>query len=174
MLLFFVSDNSKKMTKKKKKKRDNTHVLVTKYNRINDLAKLFKMTVNKISKSLKLLKHKKRIYMKHDGIWFQFQSMNEVIIPSEKVKEFASSMKKEVELIDETMMLELNTPEQPQAILVVALLGHFNHGKTTLLDALKENSNIVDEEAHSITQVNSVEVLCCIIQVLCCLFLFVY
>ena len=42
-----------------------------------------------------------------------------------------------------------------QAIPVVALLGHYNHGKTTLLEALLDTTevNIVDSEAHQITQV---------------------
>ena len=37
-------------------------------------------------------------------------------------------------------------------ILTVAILGHFNHGKTTLLDAFC-NTDLVSTELHGITQV---------------------
>jgi translation initiation factor IF-2 len=35
---------------------------------------------------------------------------------------------------------------------IIVILGHFNHGKTTLLDALG-NFTIVEKEVHGITQV---------------------
>lgn len=143
--------------------------------------------------------------MKYDGIWFEFQSTSEVIIPSSMVQELAITLKKEDSIIylDDTSLLSFNdintttttttttnstlksttTPlssqliqdhytqhqHQHQAIPVVALLGHFNHGKTTLLDALlqrngdkdrergdrdRDRDNLVDNEAHKITQVS--------------------
>jgi hypothetical protein len=132
-------------------------IIVPKYSRINDLAKLFKTSTSKITKELKLLKNKKRLYLKYEGIWFEFNSISEVIIPSSIVQDVAMSLNKEtICLNDEDLLVHdkthaLSTHEQ-QAIPVVALLGHFNHGKTTLLDAL-HGTSIVQEEAHQITQV---------------------
>lgn len=158
-------------------------IFVPKYSRINDLAKLFKTSPSKISKELKLLKNKKRFYLKCDGLWFEFHSASEVIVPSSVVQSLAQSLKKDIVCMEDSDLLSfddiitansttsamtsatdsLSAPQQ-QAIPVVALLGHFNHGKTTLLDALlrkndksgtisARGSNIVDEEAHKITQV---------------------
>jgi hypothetical protein len=137
-------------------------IFIPKYTRIPDLAKLFKTSPSKITAGLKLLKNKKKLYMKYDGLWFEFHSPGEVIIPSSVVQELAVSLQKDIVCLEDSHLLSFDDNSltttttdmtQQQAIPVVALLGHFNHGKTTLLDALRGGPSIVNEEAHQITQV---------------------
>lgn len=130
-------------------------VFVPPYSRISDLAKLLKTSTSKITSQLRLLKNKKKVYLRHEGVWFEFHSTGEVIVPSSAVESLAAAARRDVVCLNEQQLLSFAPPsgEIHQAVPVVALLGHFNHGKTTLLDALRGGASIVDEEVHHITQV---------------------
>jgi tRNA U34 5-carboxymethylaminomethyl modifying GTPase MnmE/TrmE len=101
-----------------------------------------------------------------DGIWYQFPSVKEVIITvsaAERYVEqsqtqqktgFLSNLHKNNVAMSQTKQgsWAFTTPTDRKRDPVVAILGHYNHGKTTLLDALGK-SNICAAEAHGITQV---------------------
>jgi small GTP-binding protein len=96
---------------------------------------------------------------------FQFKSIQHVVVPYYIASRMAAQHNKKIEfgstepvvswskLVDfhknssgTTKLSEIRRP-------VVVLLGHFNHGKTTLLDTMiGSGSHIVAEESHGITQ----------------------
>jgi hypothetical protein len=105
-------------------------------------------------------------------VWYQFPSAKEVIIPFEDARKYAEQIEKSntgtlnagyfdiLKLFSNnkgSWQCEAGVFSDQNRIPVVAILGHFNHGKTTLLDALGA-SDICSGEAHGITQVGAVKV----------------
>jgi hypothetical protein len=99
------------------------------------------------------LRHKRKLFCKYDNIWYEFPNSGAIIIPFDVANEYA---KKHKLLLEEPLALNnidfsyLN--KTVNRIPVVAILGHFNHGKTTLIDAYA-GTNLVQQEIHAITQV---------------------
>lgn len=122
--------------------------------RVPDLANILKIKSEAILKTIGI-KEKKRYFCVYDDIWYQFHAVNEVIVPFHiAYRLLCTSTKKRF-----TKINLLNTRPtikgMSQKLLdypVVAILGHFNHGKTTLLDTLG-GTTLVKDEAHGITQV---------------------
>lgn len=117
------------------------------------LSSRIRVPANKMVKDL-TIKHRRKLFCKYDGVWYQFPSVNEVIIPYKQAKDYALLAHKnlpnpvDVNELNYDHLLDVTKDKIP----AVVLLGHFNHGKTTLLDTLG-GTTFVDEEKHSITQV---------------------
>lgn len=147
-----ASDGGKTSSHSHTKKKMTSIINLPKYSRVSDLAKTFKTSPAKLIKQLKVVRKNKRIYLKHEDLWFEFNSTNDIIVPFSAVQHIAESSGKQINHLGEDSFSLVTGVSNPSTIPVVVLLGHFNHGKTTLLDALL-GSNIIDEEDHQITQV---------------------
>lgn len=120
---------------------------------IKGLASRLKLGTAQVAKDL-TIKHRRKMFCKFDGTWYQFSANSEVIVPFKQARDYALTHSKKLpELVgvNDLNYDHLNSKDQ-EKVPVVVLLGHFNHGKTTLLDSLCGTS-YVDEEKHSITQV---------------------
>jgi hypothetical protein len=122
------------------------------YYRAKQLCSILKKKQEAIYKEF-TLKHRKRFYTLQDGVFYEFPSSKEIIIDedailkskNERNKMLLRKSRKEVKR-------EVFTNKNLERTPVIVILGHFNHGKTTLLDALG-SFTIVNKEAHGITQV---------------------
>jgi translation initiation factor IF-2 len=122
--------------------------------RVKNLAVLLKLAPKKVLKDF-TLRHRKKYFCKFDNVWFQFGSTKDLIISYNSAKLYAEKNEK---ILEEPLNIEkLSTELQLRSkttkrIPVAVILGHYNHGKTTLLDALG-NTDIVSLETEGITQV---------------------
>lgn len=124
------------------------------YYRAKQLCSILKKKQEAIYKEF-TLKHRKRFYTLQNGVFYEFQSSKEIIIDedailkskNERNKTFLKNSRKEVKR-------EVFSNKNIERTPVIVILGHFNHGKTTLLDALG-SFTIVNKEAHGITQVRT-------------------
>jgi hypothetical protein len=122
------------------------------YYRAKQLCSILKKKQEAIYKEF-TLKHRKRFYTLQNGVFYEFPSSKEIIIDedailkskNERNKMLLRKSRKEVKR-------EVFTNKNLERTPVIVILGHFNHGKTTLLDALG-SFTIVNKEAHGITQV---------------------
>ena len=145
----------------------NTKVIILpKVCRLKDLATKLKVNQHELVKRIGV-KSRKRIYCNfnthHDLnevkqlVWYQFPSLKDIIIPYDFAKYFVESIMKikvslEPSINDSTYcqpILTQNIPDKPKFAVI---LGHFNHGKTTVLDQLGGTS-VVALEDFGITQV---------------------
>lgn len=121
------------------------------------LSERLRVPPRKVLKDL-CIKHRTRYYYKHDQLWYEFDSSKSVILHHECVRQYAKKLGSDAEIVDPREVLDSidwNVLNAAQAIVptpVVALLGHFNHGKTCLFDALSGTAHVAGE-VHGITQV---------------------
>ena len=122
---------------------------------IKQLAKVVRKTDKQVGSKLSF-RHKKALYSNFDGIWYKFNDLKEMIIPlSVAAQHIRASGKGSVEREDpheiiathHKALIDAGVSSRP----VILLLGHFNHGKTTLLDALS-STMLVNAEPGGITQ----------------------
>ena len=99
------------------------------------------------------LKYKKHYYTFQDGTFYQFPNSKEIIIDADVILKSKNKIYKNL-LINsrKSVKRELVSDRGIEKTSIIVILGHFNHGKTTLLDALG-NFTIVEKEVHGITQV---------------------
>jgi hypothetical protein len=121
-----------------------------KYNRLKPLAKALKVNPDTLMKDI-CVKRRKQFFCNHGGAWFSFPSMNSIIVPFETAQAVAAKYGISVQLAPD---LTVSRKTVSSKLPVVAFLGHYNHGKTSLLDALASTA-FVSREKHGITQVNS-------------------
>eukprot|EP01038_Epipyxis_sp_PR26KG_P013989 gene13989-18759_t len=114
--------------------------------RLKQLAKCSKIKTDKLIARV-TLKHRRKYYCYYDEIWYQFKSINQLIIPYIwATRAFGKVSPKLYIPVENTQKITVDP------LPLIAILGHFNHGKTTLLDRLC-NTTIVDEEVLNTTQV---------------------
>ena len=122
------------------------------YYRAKQLVTILKKKQEEIYKEF-TLRHRKRYYTFQNGIFYEFSSSKEIIIDEDAILKSKNQRnilnliksKRETRRDYISYQNHVKTP-------VIVILGHFNHGKTTLLDSLG-NFSIVEKEAHGITQV---------------------
>jgi hypothetical protein len=139
--------------------------------RISKLSHILKQSTNKLTSDL-LVKGKKRLFLRYQpDHFYAFPSVNEVAIPLETAKHYAKVAYNQtipIPVVLDSLPIStkvLSTDSAKSIQQVAVLLGHYNHGKTTLLDSLinitvkekrilhdKAVSNLVAEEVHGITQ----------------------
>ena len=166
-----------KNTQKLKEVRSHL-IAIPHYSRLKFISKCLNLSNNKILDSLFSFysKKKDRYFLNYSKEWFQFSSINDIILPYKVVEEIVKRKNHrgggggegknyKIQLVDyhnlsldssssETSTTTSTTATAPitNKIPVLALLGHFNHGKTTLLDSFA-GTKLVSEEVHGITQV---------------------
>eukprot|EP01041_Mallomonas_annulata_P012696 gene12696-26746_t len=154
-------------------KTTKAYTYLPKYNRLRDVSKTLKIPRQALLREL-VLKSRGRFYCKFIDIWFEFRSMNDIIVPFEVVEQLINSRYKKHLLEKELTPIlrdnfNSNKPSQNSKKLnsvhtvsntsrsakpslpVVCILGHYNHGKTTILDAFA-GTTIAPNEKHGITQ----------------------
>lgn len=124
------------------------------YYRAKQLCSILKKKQEAIYKEF-TLKHRKRFYTLQNGIFYEFPSSKEIIIDEDAIMKSKNQrnkmlLRKSRKEIKREIFINRNLERTP----VIVILGHFNHGKTTLLDALGRFT-IVNKEAHGITQVRT-------------------
>jgi len=123
-----------------------------------------------------LIKSRRRFYGYFDDIWYEYQALKDVIVPYAAAVNLASTIHSSSnsnsnssstitinrndsylqQYISQKRVKPSSSPPSSSKLKningIVVFLGHFNHGKTTLLDAMS-GTDIVADEAHGITQV---------------------
>lgn len=122
------------------------------YYRAKQLCGILKKKQENIYKEF-TLKYKKHYYTFQDGTYYEFPNSKEIIIDSDVILKSKNKIYKNL-LINsrKSVKRDLVSDRGIEKTSIIVILGHFNHGKTTLLDALG-NFTIVEKEVHGITQV---------------------
>lgn len=124
------------------------------YYRAKELGVILKKKMDVIIRDF-TMKHRKRYYTFQNGKFYEFQNTKEIIIDEDAILKTKNIRNKTLLLNSKyTVKREIFRPDNLEKTPVIVILGHFNHGKTTLLDALG-NFTIAEKEAHGITQVNN-------------------
>ena len=127
------------------------------FSRIKQLATTLGLPTSRVVKDL-VVKHRKKLYTAQNGSWLVFPSVSEVIIPFSVAATYAKkvlshenpvllSQKKIISAARQHLRVN-SVPKLP----IFVLLGHFNHGKTSLLDTLAGTHFVHGEGGVGITQ----------------------
>lgn len=141
-------------------------IILPRIARIKEFASLIRENVQVLAKKI-AVKARKRIYCCYDDdlyltetnnrlLWYQFPSIKNVIVPYDFMSRYCSRVLHRTIELDksvESSLKLLEASHSNRASYFVVLLGHFNHGKTTLLDALG-GTRIAEQESFGITQVS--------------------
>jgi polynucleotide 5'-kinase involved in rRNA processing len=128
---------------------------MVRYYRLKKLSKLLKLSSSKVL-SYFTYKYRKRLYCLNNQRWYEFSDPKDVIIPSTAIRNKLISLNLDEPLLK---LLESDVEPPPDKVMdvipkipVVAILGHYDHGKTTLLDALG-NTGLLNSDYDGVTQV---------------------
>lgn len=124
---------------------------------LKDLAFELNKSVNSLAKDF-TIQHKKKHYTYFDGVWRQFPTQKEVLIEFDHLNSYMNRLNKTMKSIPNSFDLEdvdSTIKKSPFRLARFCLLGHFNHGKTTLFNALQDFPNdwLLESEHDHITQV---------------------
>ena len=139
--------------------------------RLAALAARLKHPAAKIQSDL-LVRGSGRLFLKDKDAFYAFQRAKDIIIPEDIARNLGKlkygTEISQIELIKDSPVLTVEGSVDSKKRLVMTLLGHFNHGKTSILDGLINDlsknsgntgskpllpSNIVADEKYGITQV---------------------
>jgi hypothetical protein len=130
--------------------------------KLSQIAQSLQVSVNKVASDL-VVKGRGRFFISYDNNFFAFPSIKKVTVPFDFAQLYAKAIhNKRLEKPKALKDLQISAVSNSnlEKIRVAVLLGHFNHGKTTLLDCLinttnsEAKSDLVSEEKHGITQVD--------------------
>jgi small GTP-binding protein len=122
------------------------------------LASALKLPVTRVLRDL-TVNARKRVFAKYGSVWHEFQAAGEVVVPFRVSAAYSAwlagkghlgpGFEVEVEEEDYSTVYDLyqasSDPAAP-GIPVVVLLGHCDHGKTTLLEALSDQRHFLESE----------------------------
>eukprot|EP01033_Poteriospumella_lacustris_P001601 gene1601-1164_t len=111
--------------------------------RLASLAAKLKQPTTKVQSDI-LVKANGRLFMKWGEEYFAYKAAKDVIVPFELAEDYARlkcklSLPPPASVRDATVNA-FTADQDEKKRMVLALLGHFNHGKTSLLDALINHS----------------------------------
>lgn len=113
--------------------------------RLASLAAKLKVPAVKVQSDI-LVKASGRTFLKWGEDFFAYKAAKDVIIPYELAGEYArisfKSFLPPPASIRDAEVLDLTADQDEKRRLVLTLLGHFNHGKTSLLDTLINHSRL--------------------------------
>jgi hypothetical protein len=129
-------------------------VKIPAFSRAKALARLVRRPAEDFVKMI-AYRHKRSYFLHSQGVWFRFLSVNDMIVPFSVAQTYGKAYKG-----FKNVMVDTSEPEKVPALLppkgrrtpVIAILGHFDHGKTTMLDYLGK-TRIQHGEVGGITQV---------------------
>ena len=129
--------------KEKKEKIEKIHVLIPDEITVGELAERMKKPATEVIKKLMLL-----------GIMASVNENIDFDTASLIVEELGGTFEKEIILTEEDKLFK-DVPDEPEMLKprspVVVVMGHVDHGKTSLLDSIR-NTNVTEGEFGGITQ----------------------